>query len=220
MFDLDHTLIHSPLDLTAMARDMQAYLETATGPLPHRAERYRVGELIAWCRRREAALEEALWAIALAHERHALGQATPESGALDALTGVRAAGWRTALWTNNAREVTAAVLARWGLDPLLDVVVSREDMRALKPDPDGWWIIRAALGAERAVMVGDSWVDGLAAAAAGLPFVAYRPDARALARWGIQPWATLVDLRTLPAQLAILDGRDEHGAVRGLEPTP
>lgn len=207
MFDLDHTLIRSPLDLAAMARDMQARLEAATGPLPRRAERYRVGELIAWCRRRDPALEETLWAIALSHERRALAHATPEAGALDALTGVRTAGWRTALWTNNAREVTAAVLARWGLGPYLDVVVSREDMSALKPDPDGWWVIQSALGAERAVVVGDSWVDGLAAAAAGLPFVAYRPDAAALARWGIRPWATLSDLGALPAQLAALDGR-------------
>jgi phosphoglycolate phosphatase len=147
-----------------------------------------------------------LWAIALAHERRALGQAAPESGALDALTGVRAAGWRTAVWTNNAREVTTAVLARWGLDPHLDVVVSREDVSALKPAPDGWQVIQAVLGAQRAVLVGDSWVDGLAAAAAGLPFVAYRPDAGGLARWGIRPWATLTDLRALPARLAALDG--------------
>ena len=50
VFDLDHTLIQTPLDLAAMAVDMRTLIEGANGPLPARDERYRVGELIAHCR--------------------------------------------------------------------------------------------------------------------------------------------------------------------------
>ncbi|MBI4630033.1 MAG: hypothetical protein HY729_15095, partial [Candidatus Rokubacteria bacterium] len=57
VFDLDHTLVRTPLDLAAMARDMRALLERAGGPLPAREERWRVGELIAWCRAEAPALE-------------------------------------------------------------------------------------------------------------------------------------------------------------------
>src|SRR5207245_1720683 len=89
------------------------------------------------------------------------------------------------------RPVTLPALERLGLAPLLDLVVTRDDMTALKPDPDGWRIIaehfgarldaRAAsadtatrfAGTRDAVVVGDSWVDGVAAAAVGVPFVAY-----------------------------------------------
>ena len=49
VFDLDHTLIQTPLDLAAMALDMRALIEQANGPMPTRPERYRVGELIAHC---------------------------------------------------------------------------------------------------------------------------------------------------------------------------
>lgn len=209
VFDLDHTLVRSPLDLARMAADMQARLEAACGPLPPRPERYRVGELIARCRRAAPALEGELWAIALDHERRALAAAALEPGARAALAGARAAGFRTALWTNNAREVTAVVLDRFGLAPHLDVVVTRDDMPALKPAPDGWRVIAARLdghaapgGAPPAVVVGDSWVDGLAAAAAGLAFVAYRADPAELARWRLTPAATLEDLAALPAWLA------------------
>ena len=45
VFDLDHTLIQTPLDLAAMAVDMRALIEQANGPLPARKERYRVGEI-------------------------------------------------------------------------------------------------------------------------------------------------------------------------------
>jgi phosphoglycolate phosphatase len=202
VFDLDHTLVNSPLDLAAMALDIRALYERACGPLPAREDRYRVGELIDRCRERSADLETAAWTIALDHERRAVDGAWLEPGALDAILGARAAGWGVALWTNNAREVTAIALGRFGLDAHLDLVVTRDEMRDLKPDPDGFRVIAEHFGRARdAVVVGDSWVDGLAAAEAGVPFVAYRARAEDLDRWKVTPVARLSDLAALPAWL-------------------
>jgi len=207
VFDLDHTLIRTPLDLAAMAADMRALIEAATGPLPYRRERYRVGELIAYCRTQAPTLEAAAWDLALVHERRAMQVATLEAGALEALAGARGAGFATALWTNNARALTLPALARLGLAAELELVVTRDDMRALKPDPDGWRVIaghfrdRLADGAPT-VVVGDSWVDGVAAAKAGVPFVAYRARQAELDRWRVTPVAHLTDLALLPAWLA------------------
>lgn len=201
VFDLDHTLIRSPLDLAAMAVDMRTLLESRDCRLPPRDERWRVGELIAHCQRQAPALEAALWAVALDHEHRALAAAVLEPGAGEAVAGARAAGLATAVWTNNAREVTVAALGRVGLLDAFDLVVTRDEMRALKPDPDGWRVICERFGACAAVVVGDSWVDGVAAAAAGVPFVAYRANAADLARWSITPLAHLDDLAALPALL-------------------
>ncbi|OGL13312.1 MAG: hypothetical protein A3I17_08040 [Candidatus Rokubacteria bacterium RIFCSPLOWO2_02_FULL_72_37] len=210
VFDLDHTLVRTPLDLAAMAVDMQALIERERGPLPARTGRWRVGELIDWCRTEAPRLEDALWAVALGHERRAMDAAVLEPGARDAVLGARRLGLATALWTNNARAITLPALERLGLAGLLDPVVTRDDMRALKPDPDGWRVIAAHFGgragdagiARRAVVVGDSWVDGLAAAAAGVPFVAYRADRATLARRRVSPVAHLDELGHLPAWLA------------------
>lgn len=223
VFDLDHTLIRTPLDLAAMAADMRALIERACGPLPARPERYRVGELVAWSKTRAPELERAVWALALERERRAMDAATLEPGALEAVAGARRAGFRTALWTNNARGITVPALERLGLAARLDLIVTRDDMRALKPDPDGWRVIAehftARLGGDStaaartatthdAVVVGDSWVDGLAAAAVGVPFVAYRANDTDLARWGVTPVARLADLALLPDWLAArLNGR-------------
>jgi phosphoglycolate phosphatase-like HAD superfamily hydrolase len=202
-FDLDHTLVRSPLDLAAMAADMRALLERSCGPLPARPERYRVGELVAWCQHHSPDLESRLWEVALDHERRALLEAELEPGALEAVRGARAAGFRTALWTNNAREVTLAVLERFALARELDVAVSRDEMARLKPDPAGWKVIADYFGAVGpAVVVGDSWVDGVAAAAAGIPFVAYRASQADLDRWRVTPIARLEDLAALPAWLS------------------
>ena len=201
VFDLDHTLVNSPLDLAAMARDIRAMFERACGPLPAREDRYRVGELIDHCRAASADLEAQAWTIALDHERRAVEHAWLEPGALDALIGARASGCGVALWTNNAREVTALALERFGLPPHFDLVVTRDEMGALKPAPDGWSVIARHFGTREqdAVVVGDSWVDGLAAGKAGVPFVAYRAKTADLERWGVRPVAHLTDLSALPA---------------------
>ncbi len=210
MFDLDHTLIQTPLDLAAMAIDMRSRIERAKGPLPARKERYRVGELIAHCQSTAPALEAALWEIALDHERRAMEVAALEPGALAALVGARRSGFATAIWTNNARELTVPALARLGLADELDLVVTRDDMRALKPDPDGWRVISEHFGKlaanasnpHDAVVVGDSWVDGVAAAKAGVSFIAYRARQEDLDRWQVTPIVHLADLALLPAWLA------------------
>jgi phosphoglycolate phosphatase len=214
VFDLDHTLISSPLNLAAMALDMRGHLEDRWRPLPTRPDRYRVGELIALCQTEVPDLEPDLWSIALDHERKAVGDASLEPGALEAVIGARAVGFHTALWTNNAREVTLHALTRFGLDVLLDITVTRDEMRQLKPHPDGWRVIcematitealGGALEAPQAVVVGDSWVDGAAAGAAGVPFIAYRTNPRDLERWKVTPVATLEHLGDLPALLTKL----------------
>lgn len=207
VFDLDHTLVHSPLDLAAMALDIRGYIERACGPLPAREDRYRVGELIDWCAAHAPEIEKPVWAIALDHERRALAGASLDPGAREAIAGVRRAGFQPAIWTNNAREITLLALEPFDLAPRFDLIVTRDEMRALKPDPDGWRVLAEHFGIApdrhgASYMVGDSWVDGLAATKAGVPFIAYRAKDADLARWGVTPVAALSDLAALPAWLA------------------
>jgi phosphoglycolate phosphatase len=179
--------------------------------MPARKERYRVGELIAHCQTRAPALEAAVWELALDHERRAMEVAALEPGALAAVVGARRGGFATAIWTNNARELTLPALARLGLADEVDLVVTRDDMRALKPDPDGWRVIAEHFGGSGngvgnprdAVVVGDSWVDGVAAAKAGVSFIAYRARQEDLDRWRVTPIVHLADLALLPAWLAV-----------------
>src|SRR5438477_507437 len=145
---------------------------------------------------------------ALADERRAVASAWLEPGAREALDGARAAGFSTVLWTNNAREVTQVALDRFALADALDLVVTRDDMAEMKPSADGWRVIAARFaGVRDAIVVGDSWVDGLAAATAGIPFVAYRPREAELTRWKITPIARIDDLAALPTWLRAWAGQ-------------
>ena len=203
VFDLDHTLVDSPLDLRAVGREMEAFVRARGIPLPERELRWSGAELLAVVRREAAHLEAEIIAIPVAHERRAMADAALVPFAREAVAAMKALGFATAIWTNNDRVVADHVLARFDLLPHLDLVVTRDDVVELKPHPDGLRVVRARWpNAERIVVVGDSWVDGAAAQAGGVPFIAYRGDAAELSRRGVVPTAWIGSLLDLPAALA------------------
>ena len=203
VFDLDHTLVDSPLDLKAVGREMEALIRARGVPLPTRELRWSGAELLAVVRRHMPDLEPELMSIPVSHERRAMEAAVLIPHAAEALAAMKALGYATAIWTNNDRVVADFVLARFGLLAHLDLVVTRDDVTQLKPDPDGLRVVRARWPAAlRIVVVGDSWVDGAAAQAGGVPFIAYRADHAELARRGVTATAVISSLLDLPAALA------------------
>jgi HAD superfamily hydrolase (TIGR01509 family) len=95
------------------------------------------------------------------------------SGAIDLLTGLRAAGVPCALVSASVRPLVDAVLAHIGADSF-DVSISGDDVSRTKPDPEPYLKAVAALGAEaeRCVVLEDS-PNGIAAGlAAGCHVVA------------------------------------------------
>ena len=203
VFDLDHTLVSSPLDMGAVSREMEAFVRGRGVPLPAREQRWSGPELFDLVRREAAHLTPEVLAIPVAHERRAMEQAALEPFAAETVVALKQLGFATAVWTNNDRVVANYVLTRFALLPHLDLVVTRDDVAGLKPDPDGLRVVRARWPlASRIVVVGDSWVDGAAAQAGGVPFIAYRADAAELDRRGVVVTARISSLFDLPAALA------------------
>jgi len=203
VFDLDHTLVSSPLDLRAVAREMEAFVRGRGVALPAREQRWSAPELFDLVRIEAEHLTAHVLAIPVAHERRAMEQATLEPFAVETLVALRQLGFVTAVWTNNDRVVADYVLARFDLLPHLDLVVTRDDVVRLKPDPDGLRVVRARWPlASRVVVVGDSWVDGAAAQAGGVPFIAYRSDLEELERRGVTVTARISSLLDLAVALA------------------
>jgi HAD superfamily hydrolase (TIGR01549 family) len=182
---------------------METFVKARGIRVPERALRWSGAELFDLVRREAAHLEAELLAIPVAHERRAMAAATLEPFAREALAAMKDLGFATAIWTNNDRVVADHVLTRFALLAHLDLVVTRDDVRRLKPDPDGVRVVRERWpDAERIVVVGDSWVDGVAAQAAGVPFVAYRPDLAEMEQRGVVIAARIQSLLDLPAALA------------------
>ena len=197
-FDLDHTLVRSPLDLPRLKVEIRTLVESKG--VSRLESTWTIGQIIEAATRHDEALGEACWALCTTHEEEAVAHAQPEPGAHEALTALRAAGYPLAIWTNNTGPVARRALASCGLDGFFTTLVTRDEA-ALKPDPSGLRILEAAFPERRIWVVGDSWVDGAAAQAGGAAFIAYGADPVELARRGVAPRAVLRDLRHLPEWL-------------------
>lgn len=199
-FDLDHTLVRSPLDLGHLKVEIRTLVEAEGVPLTDETRAWTIGQIIEAATAHRATLGEACWALCTTHEEKAVAHAVPEPGALEALTALRATGYPLAVWTNNTGPVARRALARCGLDSFFTTLVTRDEA-ALKPDPAGIRLLEAAFPERRIWVVGDSWVDGAAAQAGGAAFIAYGADPAELARRGVAPRTVLRDLRHLPGWL-------------------
>jgi HAD superfamily hydrolase (TIGR01549 family) len=150
--------------------------------------------------RHDPALAAELWRTIDAFEREGMLHGTVEPAAKPTLGRLRASGYRLAVLTNNSLASAEAALDRFGLRQDLDLVLAREVVAALKPSGAGVAQAHAALGGGPTFVVGDSYIDGLAAQRAGVGarFVAFRADPTQLAARGVTVWAAVTSLAELP----------------------
>ncbi len=116
---------------------------------PERIERLRIGHTAAFRRR--------------------MAEIVPLPGARELLATLTRVGTPWAIATSGRMETAGGLIAMLGVDPALVPVVTRDQVRYAKPDPDLFLTAAERLGVEAAnsVVVGDSVWDLLAARRAG-----------------------------------------------------
>lgn len=177
LLDLDGTLLDTAPDLVAAVNAMLA--GQGLGPLPAQTVRDLIGRGIAHlveqsliaaglplvCER----LEPSLQGFAV-HYRRVNGQAsTPYPGVMASLERLRATQLKLACVTNKARAFTVPLLEKTGLAPLLDAVVTADEVGRRKPHPAPFLRACELLGVKpgEACVIGDSANDAEGARAAG-----------------------------------------------------
>jgi len=96
--------------------------------------------------------------------------------AVPALKRLRRLGVRMGLITNTSAKAVNTVFQMHNLKPYFDVVITRECVKRLKPDPEGILLAVKQLGGNKFFMVGDLVVDVLAAKTAkALAILVRRP---------------------------------------------
>ena len=124
------------------------------------------------------------------------------------LSTLRARDIRIGIVSNKEAFRIRGILDRFGLTGLVDTIVGAGDVADPKPAPDALLLCLERLGADRghAVYVGDNLVDGQAAAAAGIPFVAVTTG-----HTGADDFSSYEPLAIFPdasGVLELLDGRN------------
>ena len=131
----------------------------------------------------------------------------PEPGMPDALRSLKEMGLRVGVGTNMTADLQFEKLRRLGVLPLLDFLVTSEELGVEKPDPRLFALCAEKAGTEpaRCVFVGDSLEkDAIAAQTAGMCGVWYCPDPKKKAPDGIPVLRALIDI---PALLRSSEGR-------------
>ncbi|MFD2232806.1 phosphoglycolate phosphatase [Phaeospirillum tilakii] len=212
LFDLDGTLIDSLPDLTDAVNRMLAAWHRP--PLPAPAVMRMVGDgAITLVERAFAATggavaaswDDLLAAFLADYEPRAAETTRPWPGVTYALARLRGAGLPLAICTNKPAGATREVLDKLNLAGWFDLVVSSDDAPALKPDPAHVRVCldRLGVGAEAAVMVGDSENDFAAAHAAGVATVAVSFGYARAPLASLEPDRVIDHFHALPAVLGI-----------------
>ncbi|HAJ54556.1 MAG TPA: HAD family hydrolase, partial [Lactobacillus sp.] len=107
-------------------------------------------------------------------------------GADEALRTLQAARYRLALATSSAQHYVDVVLAAAGWQDWFDPILTGSDVKAHKPDPEVYQVIKRHLGADPAIVIEDTHVGVAAAEGAGLPVImipgiAQQPEEKATA---------------------------------------
>jgi len=185
LFDLDGTLIDSVPDLAKALNAMLKELELPT--YDEAAIRNWIGNGAAMLVKRglsgnrevEPEPDEALFAEAmerfLGHYERVLNDATGlYPGVAETLEVLKRRGYTMAVVTNKPSQFVGPILQNLSIDHHFDLIVGGEDLPRKKPDPLPLLHACEALGCSRdkALMIGDSSNDILAAKAAGIPVIA------------------------------------------------
>lgn len=201
IFDFDNTLIRSAIDFLGLRHRLidELYAHALTELPREDLLKLSLAELVGLAHQ-QPTLSMAMWVIIRKAEVEGIRGAETVEFAGEVLEKLRVRGYRLALLTNNARDSVEERLVALDLSTHFDLVVTRSEGIALKPSPEGInYILQRLEGIETAYMIGDAYIDGAAAATAGIRFIGFGEKAADVTARGIAPWAWITDLRELLA---------------------
>ena len=169
IFDIDDTLISSSLDFRKMKFHILSHLKMST----EKEENYSLifEQLINSSN--DAGIRKELWDYILQQEQIAIQSAKALPDMYNYLQRCHKFGYTCVGLTNNSSSVLQEKLEELNFFPYLNHVYYREDVKQMKPSPEGILHIIKDYNANKSycVMIGDSWVDVKAAFDAQIHFL-------------------------------------------------
>jgi HAD superfamily hydrolase (TIGR01509 family) len=106
-------------------------------------------------------IRESIFRLLDGFEFEALSQARPHSDSVPILRKLKHAEILTGIVTNSGRAPVESVIKEFGFEPYLSILVTRNEMEKLKPNPHGLIHAMKQLGVspDEALYVGDSTID-------------------------------------------------------------
>lgn len=203
IFDMDNTLLKSNIDFDKMKKAVYDFL--LAEDLIQECSTWKDKTASQWIEAgREHPgfhhIESKVWKLVEEIEAEGMKGAQLEPFAPELLNYLKKQDKIVAILTNNAYSAAREALEQLSIFHLFDLVAGREHMEALKPSPTGVHFIMnrwKGMDGDKWVFIGDSWIDGMAAQKAGIPFIAYQAEPRHLQERGITPIKQVQNLMQL-----------------------
>jgi len=200
---MDNTILRSRIDFASMKNDTFQFL-VSQGILPSNIilNNHTTATIIEEAMRTDKLTEKLLqkmWEIPTRYETEGMKGADLEPGVFELLEQL-SCEYCMVIVTNNAIEAAETALTNNKIMHYFDCVVGRGIMGALKPSPDGFHHILKQyehIPAEEWISIGDSWIDGKASAEANIKFISYQGDMERMNKFGVFPFAEIMDIREL-----------------------
>lgn len=209
IFDLDDTLIHSGINYKEIKSNIIEFLVKAgvdSSLLKEDMPNIEIiGVAVEDLRKKgvpESAVKKVLHkvnAILDEAEMKSLDDAKLMENALEVLEILKKRGLKVGVVTNGCRKYADKVTKLFSLEKYVDVLVARDDVPSPKPSPGH--LLKAleilCVPADKAVFVGDHWIDAVCAKKAGVKFIFFKNK-----KWDIKCTESIHDevvddLRTL-----------------------
>jgi HAD superfamily hydrolase (TIGR01549 family) len=175
VFDLDGTLVDFCLDYQALRAEVRSFLMKLGVPSSVLSLKENIFEML---RKTEIFLKNTgkstegiedvhheAFAIVERYELEAAVSTELSSGAIEALKTLKQMGLKMGICTTNSEKSVKYILNRFRISEFFDVVVTRNSVKQVKPNPEHLEVALKALNAvpEESVLVGDSGTDMLCA---------------------------------------------------------
>jgi len=175
VFDLDGTLVDFCLDYQALRAEVRSYLMKLGVPSSVLFLKENIFEML---RKTEIFLKNTgksteeiedvhheAFAIAERYELEAAVSTELSSGAIETLKTLKQMGLKMGICTTNSEKSVRYILNRFRISEFFDVVVTRNSVKQVKPNPEHLEVALKALDVapEESVLLGDSSTDMLCA---------------------------------------------------------
>ncbi|MGQ4833402.1 MAG: HAD family hydrolase [Candidatus Asgardarchaeia archaeon] len=176
IFDLEGTLVENKIDFLEMKKEILSVLkEKYNINLSEMFLHKRVVEILDFLRdkldnKKMSKIFEDISKIADKYELVAAKNTVLKRDIKNILSELKKRNIKLALLTNDGKLATEQILNKFNLKEFFDIIITRDDMNGLKPNPVGIEKIIKTLNVpkEKCVLVGDSKIDIEAANNAGI----------------------------------------------------
>ncbi len=164
IFDLDGTLVTMEMDFASLRKQLEIiYASYGYPPESIRWTRATIDSIKRFRKEmNESGFDgdgalDAVRSTIYEYEVRQAPLATPIPGALGLLGSLKEKGYHIAVVTRNNRDAATCSMNNTGLRPFVDLLVAREDVKIMKPDPEQFEAVLSRFGvtAAETVVIGD-----------------------------------------------------------------